>query len=220
MVYRAGIPRYIQIAEALRERIRREAGHGDGRLPSEPALCREFGVSRPTVRQALDILAEEGRLTRRRGRGTFVTTSPTGGPSLRVIGSIEDMIALGNETRYKPVERGVVWPPAEVARALRLPAGARVVQFIGVRHTDEGPFQHVAVYLPEHLGRSLLEEDLSTTSVIATVERQLGIPVKFSEQVIDVARAPKAVAELLGVPPRTPLLHFRRTYYSEVGDAV
>ena len=220
MVYRAGIPRYLQIAEALRARIRAPEGRGGGRLPSEHALCAEFSVSRPTVRQALDVLTEEGCLTRRRGRGTFVTTQPEGQNSLRVIGSIEDMIALGNETRYKPLERGVVKPPPPVAHALRLARGGRVVRFVGVRHNDEGPFQHVTVYLPEALGRPLLEEDLSATSVIATAERRLGITVKFSEQVIDVARAPKAVAQLLGVPPRTPLLHFQRTYFSEGGDPI
>ncbi len=220
MVYQTGIPRYLQIAEALRARIPREGGQGKGRLPSEHALCAEFGVSRPTIRQALDVLAEEGWLTRHRGRGTFVNVVPAGERSLRVIGSIDDMIALDNETRYKPLERGVVKPPAEVARALRLTRGARVIRFAGVRHNDAGPFQHVTVYLPEALGRSLMEEDLTTTSVIARVESRLGIAVKFSEQVIRVGCAPKAVAELLDVPPNTPLLHFQRTYFTEGGDPV
>ena len=220
MVYRAGVPRYLQIAEALRSRIRGEEGQGGSRLPSEHALCAEFGVSRPTVRQALDVLTEEGCLVRRRGRGTFVTTQPEGQNSLRVIGSIEDMIALGNETRYKPLERSIVKAPAPTAQALRLAKNAKVVRFVGVRHNDDGPFQHVTVYLPEALGRPLLDEDLSATSVIATAERRLGITVKFSEQVINVARAPKAVADLLGVPPRTPLLHFQRTYFNESGEPV
>jgi GntR family transcriptional regulator len=221
VVYTAGVPRYLQIAQALRARIRGMGeGQGGGRLPSEHALCAEFGVSRPTVRQALDVLTEEGCLTRRRGRGTFVTPRPEGPNSLRVIGSIEDMIALGNETLYKPLDRGVVKPGPAVAKALRLAKGARVVRFVGVRHNDAGPFQHVTVYLPETLGRPLLEEDLSTTSVIATAERRLGIAVKFSEQVINVARAPKAVADLLGVPPRTPLLHFQRTYFSDSGEPI
>ncbi len=220
MVYTAGVPRYLQIAQALRARILTGQGQGGGRLPSEHALCAEFGVSRPTVRQALDVLTEEGCLTRRRGRGTFVTAPPSGASTLRVIGSIEDMIALGNETRYKPLERGVVKPVPAVANTLRLGKGARVVRFVGVRHNDAGPFQHVTVYLPEALGRPLLEEDLSTTSVIATAERRLGIPVTFSEQVINVVRAPKAVAELLGVRPRTPLLHFQRTYFSDSGEPI
>lgn len=137
-----------------------------------------------------------------------------------MIGTIEDLIALGNETRYEPLDRAVVRPPGPVAQALRLSRGSRVVRFVGVRHNEEGPFQHVTAYLPEALGRPLLEEDLTSTSVIATVERRLGILVKFSEQVIDVARAPKAVANLLGVPPRTPLLHFQRTYFNDSGEPV
>ncbi|MBI4589414.1 MAG: GntR family transcriptional regulator [Candidatus Rokubacteria bacterium] len=220
MAYPAGVPRYLQIAEALRARIRQADGEGRGRLPSEHALCAEFKVSRPTVRQALNLLSEEGLLIRQRGRGTFVTRAPEQERSLRVIGSIEDMIALGNETRYKPLERAIVKPPTPVARALRLAKNASVVRFVGVRSNDEGPFQHVIAYLPEALGQPLLQEDLTTTSVIATVERRLGIAVKFSEQVIDVARAPKAVADLLGVPPRAPLLHFQRTYFNEGGEPI
>lgn len=228
MVYQAGVARYLQIAEALRARIRGKDGAGGGggskggRLPSEHALCAEFGVSRPTVRQALDVLTEEGCLVRRRGRGTFVAVPPAGVGSLRVIGSIEDMIALGDETRFKPVEHAIVTPPAEVARALRLEdrVTARVVRITGIRHNDAGPFQHVTVYLPEAVGRPLLDEDLSATSVIAAAERRLGIAVKFSEQVIAVARAPKAVADLLGVGRGTPLLHFRRTYFGESGEPI
>jgi GntR family transcriptional regulator len=218
LVFQAGIPRYLQIAEALRARIHGPKGDGPERLPSEHALCAEFGVSRPTIRQALDLLLEEGLLTRRRGQGTFVALAPAAGASLRVIGSIEDMIALGNETRYRPLEQGVVRPPAPVARALRLAKDARVVRLVGVRYQDDAPFQHVTAYLPEPLGHPILAEDLSTTSVIATLERRLGASVKFSEQVIRVARAPRMVADCLGVRPGTPLLHFGRTYFGEGGD--
>lgn len=165
-------------------------------------------------------MTEEGCLSRRRGRGTFVTAPPVAERSLRVVGSIEDMIALGEETRYKPLERSVVKAAPAVAQALHLTENAKVVRFVGVRHNEAGPFQHVTVYLPAALGRALLEEDLSATSVIATVERRLGIVVKFSEQVINVAHAPKAVAELLGVAPRRPLLHFQRTYFNERGEPV
>lgn len=177
-------------------------------------------MSRPTIRQALDLLVEEGLLTRQRGRGTFVAGPPRVPRSLRVIGTIEDMMALGDETRYKPLERGPVKAPPHVAQALGLAAGSPVVRFVGVRHSDEGPFQHVVAYLPEPLGRPILEEDLTATSVIATVERRLGVVVKFSEQLIDVARPTRAVTDLLAVRPGTPLLHFRRTYFSEGGGPV
>lgn len=220
LVYRSGLPRYLQIAEVLRSRIQQATWQEGGRIPSEHALCAEFRVSRPTVRQALDLLVEEGLLFRHLGRGTF--TSPMGvlPRKLRVIGSVEDMIALGDETWFKPLAREIVLPPAPVAQALRLGPAERVARITGVRQTDDAPFQHVTAYLPERVGRAILDEDLTRTSVVASIERKLALPIKFMEQVVDVVLASKGVAALLNVPPRTPLLHFQRTYFSDGGEPV
>jgi DNA-binding GntR family transcriptional regulator len=71
--YRPGIPRYLQIADAIRQDLR-----GDGeRIASEHALCTRFKVSRPTVRQALDVLVEEGRRARRSTRSPASATRTT-----------------------------------------------------------------------------------------------------------------------------------------------
>ena len=67
--YRPGIPRYLQIADAIRRDLESEGE----RIASEHALCATFKVSRPTIRQALDVLVQEGRLYRHAGRGTFAT---------------------------------------------------------------------------------------------------------------------------------------------------
>ncbi|MBI4254758.1 MAG: GntR family transcriptional regulator, partial [Candidatus Rokubacteria bacterium] len=76
VTYRPGIPRYLQIADAIRHDLK---GEGE-RIPSEHALCRRFKVSRPTIRQALDVLVEEGLLYRHAGRGTFSTPSGNADP--------------------------------------------------------------------------------------------------------------------------------------------
>ena len=99
MNYRPRIPRYLQIADALRRDLR---GEGE-RIASEHQLCARFGVSRPTIRQALDVLVQEGRLYRHAGRGTFSTPSAGVDQRLRFIGSIGDMIALGDEDRKSVV---------------------------------------------------------------------------------------------------------------------
>src|SRR2546427_10306753 len=87
--YRPGIPRYLQIADAIRLDLRDEGE----RISSEHALCKRFNVSRPTIRQALDVLVEEGLLYRHAGRGTFSTPSagadpqrPRAGPAARLGG--------------------------------------------------------------------------------------------------------------------------------------
>lgn len=216
MEYRPRIPRYLQIAEALRRGLR---GEGE-RLPSEHRLCAEFKVSRPTIRQALDVLVQEGLLYRQAGRGTFSTPMPGANARLRVIGSVGDMIALGDETWFKLIGREVVRVPANIAQALRLPPGASTYRVTGVRHAHTGPFQHVTAYVPLAIGSALSDEDLSKTSLIGAIERQLGVRIKVLEQVVDAALAPRRVAELLQVRPRTPLLLFERTYLSASGDPV
>jgi GntR family transcriptional regulator len=214
--YRPGVPRYLQIADAIRRELRDEGE----RLASEHRLCARFKVSRPTIRQALDVLVQEGRLYRHAGRGTFSTAAAGANAKLRVIGSVGDMIALGDETWFKLVSRDVLRVPANIAQALRLPPGTSAHRVVGVRHAETGPFQHVTAWLPSAIGSALSDEDLSKTSLIGAIERHLDLPIMFLDQVVDAALAPRVVAELLQVRPRTPLLLFERTYFAASGEPV
>src|ERR671925_2280423 len=127
--YRPGVPRYLQIADAIRRDLR---GEGE-RIDSEHRLCARFKVSRPTVRQALDVLVQEGRLYRHAGRGTFSTAANGSDPRLRVIGSIDDLMALGDETWLKLISQETVSVPANIPQALRLPPGSKGTRIVGVR---------------------------------------------------------------------------------------
>ena len=216
MRFRPGIPRYLQIAEAIRADLR---GAGE-RIPSEHQLCTQFKVSRPTVRQALDVLVQEGRLYRHAGRGTFSTPAANGDSRLRVIGSIDDMIALAHETWFKLLSRELVTMPANIAQALGLPPRSEAWRLCGVRHADTGPFQHMTGWVPPALGASLSDEELSTTPLLAAIERRLDKPIKLLEQVVDSVPAPRHVAEALQLRPRTPLLLFERTYFAASGEPV
>jgi GntR family transcriptional regulator len=214
--YRPGIPRYLQIADDIRRDLR---GEGE-QIPSEHSLCSRYKVSRPTIRQALDVLVQEGRIYRHAGRGTF-STAVTGDPRMRVIGSLDDMMALAEENWFKLVSRESVRVPPNIATALKLPPGSPGYRVIGVRHSDNGPFQHVTAWVPEAIGKGIAdEEDLSKTSLIGAIERHTGVEVKFLEQVVDAALAPRHVAELLQLRPRTPLLLFERTYIAANGEPV
>jgi GntR family transcriptional regulator len=214
--YRPGIPRYLQIADAIRRDLR---GEGE-RIPSEHRLCAKFKVSRPTIRQALDVLVQEGRLYRHAGRGTFSTAEAGSGSNLRVIGSIADMIALGDETWFKLVSRDVAPAAANIAQALRLPPSSSAYRVVGVRHADTGPFAHVTAWLPTSVGVALSDEDVSNTSLLGVIERHLGVPLKFMEQSVEAVLAPRQIAELLNLRPRTPLLFFERTYFAAGGEPV
>src|SRR5262249_41049342 len=154
------------------------------------------------------------------GRGTFSTPTPGGDRRLRFIGSIGDMIALGDETWFKLISREAVTVAANIAQALRLPPGSSAYRIVGIRHADNGAFQHATMYVPMPIGRALEEEDLSKTSIIGAIERLSGVPVKYMEQVADSALAPRQVAELLQIRPRSPIMLFHRTYFAANGEAV
>ena len=72
------LPFYFQLAEALEGEIRNGRLKSGARLPSEPALCERYGISRTTVRQALARLEQRGLIARRKGQGTFVESGPPG----------------------------------------------------------------------------------------------------------------------------------------------
>src|SRR2546428_1679038 len=214
--YRPGIPRYLQIADTIRGELRDEGE----RIASEHTLCARFKVSGRQTRRALDVLGQEGRLYRHAGRGTFSTPAAGGDRKLRVIGSVGDMMAMGNETWFKFVSREVVLLPANIAQALRLPPRSSAYCIVGVRHAEPGPSRHVTAYMPLTIGPALSDEDLSKTSLIGAIERILGLPIKLMEQVVDAALAPRQIAELLQIRARSPLLFFERTYFASSGEPV
>ncbi|HXH83130.1 MAG TPA: GntR family transcriptional regulator [Candidatus Tectomicrobia bacterium] len=216
MNFRPGVPRYLQIADAIRREIKRD---GD-RIPSEHALCAQFKVSRPTVRQALDVLVQEGRVYRHAGRGTFATGVGAQDRRLRVIGSVGDMMALGEETWFKVVSRETMPAPANIAQALKVRPQSIAYRIVGVRHAETGPFHHATIWLPPAIGQALSEEDLSKTSLIGAIERVLNMPIKLMDQSVDAVLAPRHVAELLQVRSRSPLLLFERTYHAASGEPV
>jgi DNA-binding GntR family transcriptional regulator len=78
----------------------------------------------------------------------------------------------------------------------------------------------VTVWLPTPIGQALSDEDLSKTSLIAAIERHVNVRIKTMEQVADAVLAPRQVAELLQLRPRSPLLMFERTYYADNGEPV
>jgi len=98
------IPKYIQLYEALKERLETEWAPGQG-LPPDPEMCRQYGVSDITVRAAMRRLVDEGRVRREQGRGTFATKAPAQTPVKPHIGR---RIGLCTLTTHIRAERGLL----------------------------------------------------------------------------------------------------------------
>src|SRR5215510_3918828 len=107
-------PKYLQIREILVRRIEREMRVGE-QLPTEHALCGEFGVSRETVRDALWGLEADGVISRTPGQGTFVARLPPASRETRLTGLTEDFSRFKLDTQARLLAKGPVLPPPSVA---------------------------------------------------------------------------------------------------------
>ncbi len=127
-------PRYLQIAETLREEIRR-GEHPVGRhLPTEIQLCKRFGISRYTIRAALRLLEDTGLILRRRGSGTTVRSPEAQVSYEQHIRSIDDLLQYTNATGFQFLHTDRVHADSTLAGWLNLRVGTECIHFHGIRY--------------------------------------------------------------------------------------
>jgi GntR family transcriptional regulator len=162
------VPLYHQLERALADRIA-SGSYGDG-LPGELELVAEFGVSRGTVRQALDRLSRRGLIVRRRGRGSFVAPIPLEYPVGRFYHFANEMSERGIAESSRVLARGVVRTPRRIARRLEISPDARCVRLVRLRLAGDRPLLLETSHIPEDLGRALLDADLTRGSIYDVLE--------------------------------------------------
>ncbi|HZS83498.1 MAG TPA: GntR family transcriptional regulator [Stellaceae bacterium] len=213
-------PLYRVVADQIETRIAKGVYAVGTQLPPEPALEEEFKVSRITVRQALGLLKRRGILVSQSGLGTVVRFSGADARSMSVSGSMRDLIYYAAGTRYEPLDREAVKPPAEVAAAFGMRLG-RLMRFRGLRGwPSSGKFGFEAVYIPEALGRDLDNSRLGNATLFSLLEAANGIKITEVEQTITAVPAPAVVARHLGIRLRAPMLKATRAYKRADGQLV
>jgi GntR family transcriptional regulator len=202
---------YWQLAERVRGRIL-DGHYADGsQLPTEQALGQEFGVSRITVRSALDRLAAEGLVRRERGRGTFVTTRPVAFGLQRFADFAEELATTGLSPSSRVAHFGEEPADPEVAAHLGLAPGTPVVRVDRLRLADDQPLAFDRTYLPLRYGRLLDRARLETVTIVHQLEADFGIPIIAGRYTITAAVADDDVAAALGLAPGAPVLLVHRT---------
>lgn len=211
-------PLHYRIFRALQERIADQAYKVGDRLPPEEALCREFGVSRITVRRAIGRLVELGQVTRTRGSGSFVTAPVKRvATPLVVTGTLESLFTQIESTTVKSVELTQEIPPERVARVLGLPAGEPVVRVRRVR-AFKGQLLAVTInYLPREIGARLRESELYRLPLVQLFEERFGRRIASADQTIEARAAEGDVAEALGIRFGDPVLHTERVLTDTAG---
>lgn len=208
------VPLYSQIRELLRERILNGAFRSGGMIPSESEMVKTFGVSRVTVRQALNDLQKEGLLFKIHGKGTFVTRAKAVQSLMRVEGFGEAMSGAGHETFSRLLSHRVLRAGRLRASRLRIAESAEVMEIRRVRYLDRDPVSLDVTYVPLLIGKRLIKEDLARRDVFAILDNDYGIPLERAELKIDAMSADTELANLLAVEPGAALVRIERLTFT------
>jgi DNA-binding GntR family transcriptional regulator len=215
------VPLYFQVAQAM------EAAILDGRLPpgtrldNEVLLAEQLGLSRPTMRRAMQYLVDKGVLVRRRGVGTRVVQPKVRRP-LGLSSLYEDLAGSGQSPTTKVLSLTVEPAGDTIAEALSVPPGTQVSVLVRLRSAAGVPIARMCNYLPHTipgLADGLTIQALEDHGLYEVI-RAAGIQLHAADQVIGARTATAEEARLLGEPRGAALLTMQRTAYDDHGRTV
>jgi GntR family transcriptional regulator len=207
--------RYREIERYLRDLVDRSRP-GDA-LPSEASLCATFGVSRMTVRQALQELTNAGLVDRRRGQGTFVASRPVHRRADVFLSFTEEMERRGLHASARVLSSGLQRARPEEQRDLGLSAGDEVVRIVRARFANGIPLALEDAALPA-VYATVLGVDLEHGSLHRALEA-MGPVATRALGTITARLARSSEVSLLDLPPHAALLVEVRTIFDQDGRA-
>lgn len=206
------IPRYLQLADLFRQRIARGVWREGARLPSLDELVREFEVARVTVRQAMELLTREGRVSPQQGRGTFVLARGTPDRWLRLQTTLDDLAEVYRDTQ--PQILNISESSAIPLITARDGHPAPAYSYMRRLHSQDGrPYVVIAIYLDERIFRRAPAKFRRNT-VIPLLLDMPGVTIARARQTLTIGTADVEVAGLLKIPINAPVAEVRRVFNS------
>ncbi|KIC45893.1 GntR family transcriptional regulator [Ruegeria sp. ANG-S4] len=190
-------------------------------LPGEQRLAEKFGVSRVTIRRALEALSNNGLIERQAGSGTKVSgQSALAVPAAMNFNTLmPQLVEMGQSTTARLLSFSYGKAPDAVSAAMGLPVDHQVQIATRVRLTGDVPFSHLTTYVPASIARNYSESDLATTPLFKLLERG-GVQIEEAHQTVSATLAGPDVAEALGVAVGSALLSLKRIVRDVEGNGV
>jgi DNA-binding GntR family transcriptional regulator len=211
------VPLYFQVASRLQEQIE----HGElpvgGRLENEVVLADRLGVSRPTMRRAIEYLVERGMLVRRRGVGTQIVHPKVRRP-VELSSLYDDLVSSDRAPRTEVLDLRIIPATQEVAEALEIDAGTEVTWFERLRYAGGEPLALMHNAIPVDLLR-LTAQDLADHGLYELLRRAGYVP-RIATQVIGARSATASEARILAEKRGSSLLTMTRTAWDAGGRAL
>ncbi len=204
----SSIPLYQQLAQRLTAAIRRGDYPPQTRIPSEPELATRYGIGRPTVRQATDLLVRQGLLARRRGSGTYVLPPPAEVAAFSLQGTLASFQAQGIQVHSQLLrDPTLVQVPAEDAQPM---AGRTAWHYSRLSSISQGPALLEDTWLDAELFPALDTLPLGNLSLAALLQQHFAASPSGGRQQFRALPADQRQAQALQIKPGSALLRVRR----------
>jgi len=209
-------PLYQKVEEEILQRFKHHTPLTA--IPSERELCEIFGVSRPTVRRALEELEKKGEVFRLAGKGTFISDKKYTDHELEsFIGFYEDASSQNKRPTSKVLQQIVISPKHEVAEKLGITENDQVFLLERLRYVDNEPICLVSSYIPLSVCPNLISSDFSDLSLY-TFLRAHGIVIHKAKRSIEVKKASLRESTYLGIEKESPVVLFQSLGFKKDGS--
>ncbi|GAA3134440.1 GntR family transcriptional regulator [Streptomyces rameus] len=211
------LPLWYQVSQSLRASILGRSAEDPLRLPTEERLAEHYGVSVLTMRQALKELEDEGLISRHRRRGTFIEPGARRGAPVRLLGSVDAIVAQQSGMTTELLDHGRVPVPAGLAEYF--PGLAEVTAYHRLRSDEKTgePTNHAVNHVRSDLAERIDPDELVRWPMTKVLRDVVKADISRITDTVQARLADPETARLLEVPLLSPILHYTGVTYDSEG---
>jgi GntR family transcriptional regulator len=214
------MPLHYQIADYLVNMLKNSEMPADGKLLPEEKLRDMFGVSRATVRHALQHLTHQGVLVKKQGKGSFWTDASRQLQKEKQSGINRQIFKISEKTSVKVLSKELSKASDIAAGFLKVEKSGCVYVFKRLRLLAGESFSYTINYLPKNIGLKIQKKHLQQMTMLETLENVVGLELGVVEHEVEITRANKQISGYLGIAPLDPVLTVRTSVYDSSGNPV
>jgi len=211
------VPKYFTLKKAIVKKIDNDEFKDDQKIPSERQLGETYGVSRITVRRAIDELVNEGYLYKLQGKGTYVKGDSRKQDLFSIASCTKDIINMGMKPSRKVLHVGIIESFPKRRRELEISESDKLLQIDRVYYADAEALNRTVTYLPIKLFPGLGKHDYENESLYEVLENNYDVTITRATRTIEAVLAKGEIAELLEVDEGMPIILFRGITYGKIG---
>jgi DNA-binding GntR family transcriptional regulator len=205
-------PSYAQLVRILQEQIAVGKLRPGDRLPSESQLCEHHGVSRMTIRRAINILVEQGVVITKQGQGTFIKPMQFWAATFN-LGQLQNLLCDENGIRIKILEASIKLARGRVIHKMAIKRGQRILFIRRLILSQNKPIMYHREYLVYDPSLPIVESELEVTSLKGLFEGTNNSSIKRSMLSIEATVLKNEEAQLLQAPVATAAFNLEHLFY-------